>query len=93
MFGFLCGVITAAGSHFFFKLHWYNCQYHLMCCFTRLKILIEVDHLQGLTTPYLQIKGTNKEIVSSAGSALSLDSSYTTKVCLRPNQSVWSIGM
>ncbi|KAK3145164.1 hypothetical protein QOZ80_4AG0324270 [Eleusine coracana subsp. coracana] len=47
------------------------------------KILIEVDHLQGLTTPYLQIKGTNKEIVSSAGSALSLDVSYTTKSYLQ----------
>ncbi|GJN36831.1 hypothetical protein PR202_gb25728 [Eleusine coracana subsp. coracana] len=48
------------------------------------KILIEVDHLQGLTTtPYLQIKGTNKEIVSSTGSALSLDGSYTTKSYLQ----------
>jgi hypothetical protein len=45
-----------------------------------LKILIEVDHLQGVSTPYLQIKGTNKEIVTSAGSALCLDGSYTTKV-------------
>ncbi|KAL6851474.1 hypothetical protein ACP4OV_020407 [Aristida adscensionis] len=47
------------------------------------KILIEVDHLQGAATPYLQIKGTNKEIVSSAGSALSLDGSYTTKSYLQ----------
>jgi hypothetical protein len=47
-----------------------------------LKILIEVDHLQGVSTPYLQIKGTNKDIVTSAGSALSLDGSYTTKVWL-----------
>ncbi|CAO2034425.1 unnamed protein product [Urochloa humidicola] len=47
------------------------------------KILIEVDHLQGVTTPYLQIKGTNKDIVSSAGSALSLDGSYTTKSYLQ----------
>jgi hypothetical protein len=45
-----------------------------------MKILIEVDHLQGVTNPYIQIKGTNKEIVSSAASALSLDGSYTTKV-------------
>uniref|UniRef100_A0A453BRS7 Phosphoribulokinase/uridine kinase domain-containing protein n=1 Tax=Aegilops tauschii subsp. strangulata TaxID=200361 RepID=A0A453BRS7_AEGTS len=44
------------------------------------KILIEVDHLQGVTNPYIQIKGTNKEIVSSAASSLSLDGSYTTKV-------------
>jgi len=51
--------------------------------FTQLKILIEVDHLQGVTTPYLQIKGTNKDIVSSAGSALSLDGSYTTKSYLQ----------
>ncbi|KAG8083376.1 hypothetical protein GUJ93_ZPchr0015g6939 [Zizania palustris] len=47
------------------------------------KILIEVDHLQGKTNPYLQIKGTNKEIVSSAASALSLDGSYTTKSYLQ----------
>ncbi|PUZ46406.1 hypothetical protein GQ55_7G074800 [Panicum hallii var. hallii] len=47
------------------------------------KILIEVDHLQGVATPYLQIKGTNKDIVSSAGSALSLDGSYTTKSYLQ----------
>uniref|UniRef100_K3YE54 Phosphoribulokinase/uridine kinase domain-containing protein n=1 Tax=Setaria italica TaxID=4555 RepID=K3YE54_SETIT len=51
--------------------------------FTPLKILIEVDHLQGVATPYLQIKGTNKDIVSSAGSALSLDGSYTTKSYLQ----------
>ncbi|XP_021318438.1 uncharacterized protein LOC8086455 isoform X2 [Sorghum bicolor] len=47
------------------------------------KILIEVDHLQGVSTPYLQIKGTNKDIVTSAGSALSLDGSYTTKSYLQ----------
>lgn len=47
------------------------------------KILIEVDHLQGVSTPYLQIKGTNKEIVTSAGSALCLDGSYTTKSYLQ----------
>uniref|UniRef100_A0A0D3FTP5 CYTH domain-containing protein n=1 Tax=Oryza barthii TaxID=65489 RepID=A0A0D3FTP5_9ORYZ len=47
------------------------------------KILIEVDSLQGETNPYLQIKGTNKEIVSSAASALSLDDSYTTKSYLQ----------
>ena len=35
-----------------------------------------------MSTPYLQIKGTNKDIVTSAGSALSLDGSYTTKVWL-----------
>ncbi|EEC76931.1 hypothetical protein OsI_15188 [Oryza sativa Indica Group] len=46
-------------------------------------ILIEVDSLQGETNPYLQIKGTNKEIVSSAASALSLDDSYTTKSYLQ----------
>lgn len=51
--------------------------------FTQLKILIEVDHLHGVTHPYLQIKGANKEIVSSAASALSLDGSYTTKVLLK----------
>ncbi|KAJ4974955.1 hypothetical protein NE237_008129 [Protea cynaroides] len=43
------------------------------------KILIEVDHLQDVPSPYVQIKGTNKEVVATAGSALSLDDSYTTK--------------
>ncbi|KQJ82027.1 uncharacterized protein LOC100840996 isoform X1 [Brachypodium distachyon] len=47
------------------------------------KILIEVDHLQGVTNPYLQIKGTNKDIVSSAASALNLEGSYTTKSYLQ----------
>lgn len=47
------------------------------------KILTEVDHLQGVAAPYLQIKGTNKGIVSSAGSALGLDGSYTTKSYLQ----------
>jgi hypothetical protein len=55
-------------------------RYLLTHYFTQMKILIEVDHLQGVTNPYIQIKGTNKEIVSSAASALSLDGSYTTKV-------------
>lgn len=44
------------------------------------QILIEVDHLQDIPSPYLQIKGVNKEAVTSAGSALKLDGSYTTKV-------------
>ena len=62
--------------------------------FTPLKILIEVDHLQGVATPYLQIKGTNKDIVSSAGSALNLDGSYTTKVWLGVlSQSMGNIGI
>ncbi|XP_072990922.1 uncharacterized protein [Typha latifolia] len=47
------------------------------------KILIEVDHLQAVPSPYLQIKGTNKEIVSSAASILCLDGSYTTKSYLQ----------
>ncbi|KAJ3679486.1 hypothetical protein LUZ60_017497 [Juncus effusus] len=47
------------------------------------KILIEVDHLHGVPNPYLQIKGTNKEIVSAAGSLLNLDGSYTTKSYLQ----------
>lgn len=45
-----------------------------------LKILIEVDHLQDVPSPYIQIKGANKEAVTAAGSALKLDGSYTTKV-------------
>lgn len=44
------------------------------------QILIEVDHLQDVPSPYIQIKGVNKEAVAAAGSALKLDGSYTTKV-------------
>ncbi|XP_031268779.1 uncharacterized protein LOC116127269 isoform X2 [Pistacia vera] len=47
------------------------------------KILIEVDHLQGASSPYLQIKGVNKEAVAAAGSTLKLDGSYTTKSYLQ----------
>ncbi|XP_026386842.1 uncharacterized protein LOC113282118 isoform X1 [Papaver somniferum] len=47
------------------------------------KILIEVDHLQDIPSPYLQIKGTNREVVATAGSALDLDGSYTTKSYLQ----------
>ncbi|CAA3020728.1 uncharacterized protein LOC111399081 isoform X2 [Olea europaea subsp. europaea] len=47
------------------------------------KILIEVDHIQDVPSPYLQIKGINKEIVVAAGSALNLDASYTTKSYLQ----------
>ncbi|KAG6474197.1 hypothetical protein ZIOFF_068121 [Zingiber officinale] len=47
------------------------------------KILIEVDHLQAASCPFLQIKGTNKEVVSTAASILSLHGSYTTKSYLQ----------
>ncbi|XP_019099560.1 PREDICTED: uncharacterized protein LOC104783421 [Camelina sativa] len=47
------------------------------------KILIEVDHLQDVPSPYIQIKGANKEAVTAAGSALKLDGSYTTKSYLQ----------
>ncbi|KAG6757669.1 hypothetical protein POTOM_037990 [Populus tomentosa] len=47
------------------------------------KILIEVDHLQDTPSPYLQIKGVNKEAVAAAGSTLKLDGSYTTKSYLQ----------
>ncbi|ESW29740.1 hypothetical protein PHAVU_002G095000 [Phaseolus vulgaris] len=43
------------------------------------KILIEVDHLQDVPGPYIQIKGVNKDAVAAAGSMLKLDTSYTTK--------------
>lgn len=43
------------------------------------KLLMEVDHLQDVPGPYIQIKGANKEVVVAAGSALELDGSYTTK--------------
>lgn len=54
----------------------------LLIFFWLLKILIEVDHLQDVPSPYIQIKGANKEAVTAAGSALKLDGSYTTKVPL-----------
>ncbi|CAG7895010.1 unnamed protein product [Brassica rapa] len=47
------------------------------------KILIEVDHLQDVPSPYIQIKGVNKKAVTAAGSALKLDGSYTTKSYLK----------
>ncbi|KAF5183043.1 Uridine-cytidine kinase c [Thalictrum thalictroides] len=47
------------------------------------KILIEVDHLQDSPKPYIQIKGTNREVVSAAGSTLGLDGTYTTKSYLQ----------
>lgn len=47
------------------------------------KILIEVDHLQDSPRPYIQIKGTNREVVADAGSKLGLDGSYTTKSYLQ----------
>jgi adenylate cyclase class IV len=42
------------------------------------KLLIEVDQLHNIPTPYIQIKGSNKESVAAAGSTLNLDGSYTT---------------
>ncbi|KAG0582216.1 hypothetical protein KC19_3G043300 [Ceratodon purpureus] len=42
------------------------------------KLLIEVDQLHNIPTPYIQIKGSNKETVAAAGLALNLDGSYTT---------------
>ncbi|XP_057963018.1 inorganic pyrophosphatase TTM1 isoform X2 [Malania oleifera] len=47
------------------------------------KILIEVDHLLDVPSPYLQIKGVNKEAVAAAGSTLKLDGTYTTKSYLQ----------
>ncbi|XP_073146160.1 uncharacterized protein [Henckelia pumila] len=47
------------------------------------KILVEVDHLQDVPSPYIQIKGVNKETVVAAGSTLELDGSYTTKSYLQ----------
>ncbi|XP_078165642.1 P-loop containing nucleoside triphosphate hydrolases superfamily protein isoform X1 [Carex rostrata] len=47
------------------------------------KILIEVDHLHGVPSPYIQIKGTNKEVVFATASMLHLDGSYTTKSYLQ----------
>ncbi|XP_057992545.1 uncharacterized protein LOC110668739 isoform X4 [Hevea brasiliensis] len=47
------------------------------------KILVEVDHLKDAPSPYLQIKGVNKDAVAAAGSTLKLDGSYTTKSYLQ----------
>ncbi|XP_054823317.1 uncharacterized protein LOC129321546 isoform X2 [Prosopis cineraria] len=47
------------------------------------KILIEVDHLQDVSGPYIQIKGVDKNAVAAAGSMLKLDGSYTTKSYLQ----------
>ncbi|KAI4357645.1 hypothetical protein L6164_001581 [Bauhinia variegata] len=47
------------------------------------KILIEVDHLQGVSGPYIQIKGVSKDAVAEAGTLLKLDSAYTTKSYLQ----------
>ncbi|XP_028758998.1 uncharacterized protein LOC114717930 isoform X2 [Neltuma alba] len=47
------------------------------------KILIEVDHLQDVSGPYIQIKGVDKDAVAAAGSMLKLDGSYTTKSYLQ----------
>ncbi|XP_010446164.1 PREDICTED: uncharacterized protein LOC104728954 [Camelina sativa] len=44
---------------------------------------VEVEHLQDVPSPYIQIKGANKEAVTAAGSALKLDGSYTTKSYLQ----------
>ena len=35
-----------------------------------------------MPSPYIQIKGVDKEAVAAAGSMLKLDGSYTTKVLL-----------
>ncbi|KAD7116618.1 hypothetical protein E3N88_03886 [Mikania micrantha] len=43
------------------------------------ELLIEVDHLNDVPGPYIQIKGANKDVVIAAGSTLELDGSYTTK--------------
>ncbi|XP_074290009.1 uncharacterized protein LOC141616774 isoform X1 [Silene latifolia] len=47
------------------------------------KILVEVDNLQDVSSPYIQIKGVDKEAVAAAGSILGLDDSYTTKSYLQ----------
>uniref|UniRef100_A0A7C9E5I8 Uncharacterized protein n=1 Tax=Opuntia streptacantha TaxID=393608 RepID=A0A7C9E5I8_OPUST len=47
------------------------------------KILVEVDNLQDVPSPYIQIKGVDKEAVAAAGSMLKLDGSYTTKSYLQ----------
>ncbi len=44
------------------------------------QLLVEVDHLKNISTPYIQIKGSNKEAVAAAGLALNLEGSYTTMV-------------
>ncbi|XP_057828078.1 uncharacterized protein LOC131039366 isoform X6 [Cryptomeria japonica] len=48
-----------------------------------LMLLIELDHLQDSPSPYMQIKGSNKEAVAAAGLALNLEGTYTTKTYLQ----------
>ncbi|XP_056696659.1 uncharacterized protein [Spinacia oleracea] len=47
------------------------------------KILVEVDNLQDVPCPYIQIKGVDKDAVVTTGSMLRLDGSYTTKSYLQ----------
>ncbi|BBN08423.1 uridine kinase [Marchantia polymorpha subsp. ruderalis] len=42
------------------------------------KLLVEVDHLKNIETPYIQIKGSKKEAVAAAGQKLNLEGTYTT---------------
>ncbi|KAH6559538.1 hypothetical protein KP509_1Z004100 [Ceratopteris richardii] len=42
------------------------------------KLIIEVDELKHIETPFLQIKGPDKEAVAASGIALSLEGTYTT---------------
>ncbi|MCO5578179.1 hypothetical protein L7F22_032017 [Adiantum nelumboides] len=42
------------------------------------KLIVEVDHLKHMETPFLQIKGSDKEAVAAAGIAFNLDGTYTT---------------
>lgn len=65
-----------------FRFYMFTLLHVSQLCFSPNQILIEVDHLQAAPCPFLQIKGTNKEVVSAAAFILSLDGTYTTKVHL-----------
>ena len=47
------------------------------------KLLIELDHLQDSPSPYMQIKGSNKEVLVVVGLTLNLEGTYTTKTYLQ----------
>lgn len=70
-----------SSSNYFLDTKWFSVIWVDFVFQFASQILIEVDHIQDVQSPYIQIKGVNKDIVTAAGSTLKLDGSYTTKVC------------
>lgn len=82
LFGLQVSVWSYKKKYYIDILHSNFIQFHVSVMFlgTIFQILVEVDNLQDVPSPYLQIKGVDKEAVVAAGSMLRLDGSYTTKV-------------